>query len=76
MQKLNVDRKKQSLYGFNVEGFNLEAKKIIERILQKYRPSVTLYSNDYTGAHKLYDIVEGESLIIHRTYQPNSVESA
>lgn len=76
MQNFIVDRKKKSLYGFNVEGFNTEARKIIERILQKYRPSATVYSNDYIGAQKLYDITEGQSLIIHRTYQPNNVESS
>lgn len=75
MQNLIINRNKKSLYGFNVEGFNSEAKKIIERILSKYRPSVTVYSNDYIGSQKLYDITEGESLIIHRTYQPNNVES-
>lgn len=76
MQTLNINRRKQSIYGFNVEGFNAEAKRIIERILKKYRPSTVVYNNDYSGAQKLYDITEGESLIIHRTYQPNNVESS
>lgn len=76
MQNLEVNRLTQSLYGFNVEGFNFEARKIIERILKRYRPTVTLYSNDYEGANRLLQITENQTLIIHRTYQPSNIEAA
>lgn len=76
MQDQIVPFKKQSLYGFHVEGLNLESKQIIKRILKRYRPSVTSYSNDYDGALSLYDITEGQTCIIHRTYQPGNIESS